>query len=56
MGINDPVTPNQSQEQKDKLREDLERQIKEYLEKGGEIMRQTEKKHIELMKRKKPQR
>lgn len=35
MGINDPVVPNESQEQKDKLREDLERQIKEYLKSGG---------------------
>ena len=54
MGINDPVIPNQSQEQKDKLRDDLERQIKEYLKSGGKIKNQpiiTKKVH-----KKKPQR
>jgi hypothetical protein len=54
MGINDPVIPNESQQKKDKLREDLERQIKEYLESGGRIKNQPEV--TKTIHRKKPQR
>jgi hypothetical protein len=54
MGINDPVVPNESQQKKDKLRDDLERQIKEYLKSGGKIKNQPT--ITKTLHKKKPQR
>ena len=51
MGINDPVTPNQSQEQKDKLREELDQHIRQYLQNGGKITGADIKRHNALRKK-----